>query len=119
MALKTAFVGLPGQNRTLLGVDAYVSGLTATGSAQGDALTLTGTFVNFTTVASGTGAILPSASNAGPVLIANNGANALLVYPASGEFINAGSANGSFSVTNAKTALFFPAGNRWFAILSA
>jgi hypothetical protein len=119
MALKTAFVGLPGQNRTLLGVDTYVSGLTATGSAQGDALALTASFVNFTTVASSTGTILPSASNSGPYLILNNGAQTLSVYPATGEFINALSANSAFSVTAAKSAMFFPAGNRWCAILSA
>lgn len=119
MALKTAFVGLPPQNRNLLGVDTYTSGLTATGSAQGDALALTASFVNFTTVAASTGTILPSASNAGPYLILNNGAETLSVYPASGEYINAGSQNAAFSVTAAKSAMFFPAGNRWFAVLSA
>lgn len=119
MALKTAFVGLPAQNRTLLGVDSYTSGLTATGSAQGDALALTSSFSAFGTVAASTGCILPSASNAGPYLIVNGGANALSVYPASGEYINAGSQNAAFSVTAAKTAMFFPAGNRWFAVLSA
>lgn len=121
MAMQTELAGLgiqPGAAKAL-GSSAYVSGLTATGTGQSDALALTSSFAAFGTVAASTGAILPSATGASPTCVVNGGANALSVYPASGEFINASNANTAFSVTAAKTAWFWPVGNRWFAVLSA
>lgn len=104
----------------MLGSTAPVTGLTGAGtSSQSAALALTSNFSAFSTVASNSGARLPAAGNQGPYMVVNGGANALLVYPATGEKINNGSANGSFSVTNAKSAIFIPIENQWFAILSA
>lgn len=95
------------------------TGLTATGSTQDGALLVQPGLNAFSTVASSTGARLPPASTSGPVFIVNGGANTLAVYPATGEYINAGSVNAGFNVTNAKNGLFIPFGNRWFGGLFA
>lgn len=102
----------------ILGDDIAIS-LVATGSSQADALSLAASVSKFATVASNTGAILPTASGKGKYCIYNGGANALKVYPAVGETINGGAANASFSVTNGKAAMFVPCGQTWIAFLSA
>jgi hypothetical protein len=82
--------------------------LVATGTTQADALALSATNSQFATVASGTGAILPSFMQPGDFCrVFNNGANALLVYPLSGAAINNLSANAGFSVAANKSAQFF------------
>lgn len=99
--------------------DAF-AGQTATGTVQADAFALTD--VNeFTTVASGTGARLPSnAQLADNITVYNGGANALLVYPPTGESINALSANASFSVAANKAVIFVKVGaTRWASLLTA
>ena len=122
MPLSTELMGLglPPALAQDLGVQVS-TGLSGAGtSSQANATPLlTTTFAVFSTVAANSGALLPSAAGAGAVYVFNNGANALLVYPATGESINASSANTAFSVTNGKSAIFYPAGNRWMAILSA
>lgn len=82
-------------------------GLVATGSTQGTALMLPSDVNVFTTVAASTGCLL----NANPapgdeILVANLGANALLVYPPVGGTIQGGSVNAGFSVAASKTAKF-------------
>lgn len=99
-----------------IGVRAQNTGLTAAGTNQATALTLTSNYSRFSTVASGTGAALPRAHAQPEHVIYNGGANALTVYPTGTETIN-GSA--SFSVTNGKSARFFPAELEWIATLSA
>lgn len=111
--------GLAWEAANLIGLDLDTTTETATGSAQTDAFALTASITIFGTVGSGTGARLPSATGSSPYAVFNNGANALAVYPATGETINASSANTSFSVTNGKGAIFFPHGNKWIANLSA
>lgn len=82
-------------------------GLTATGSTQADALALQASNNQFTTVASGTGAIVPSYMQPGDIIrVYNNGSNALLVYPLSGAAINNGATNAGFSVAANKSAQF-------------
>lgn len=103
----------------LLGQTTPQTAQTATGSTAADALALTtGGFYEFGTVAASTGAILPTATGTPQVVIYNGGSNALTVYPQTGEYIN-GTQNGTFSVTNGKTATFTPSGLRWIANLSA
>lgn len=81
--------------------------LTAAGSTQGTALALSSDFNIFTTVATGTGAILPATSSPGDwYTVVNHGANALLVYPPTGGKIANGTANAGFSVGANKTAQF-------------
>ena len=56
------------------------AGKTATGTNQATAFAITGDAVEFTTVASGTGANLPISDTAMEVVIINAGANNLTVY---------------------------------------
>lgn len=109
---------LPAEAARMLGATQDGTTETATGSTQGGAFVLTANLTIFGTVAASTGALLPSATGVGPYFIFNNGANALSVYPATGETINASSANTAFSITNGKGAFFFPHGNTWMANLS-
>jgi hypothetical protein len=92
-----------------------VGGLTATGTNQGTAYAITTQVSTFSTVASGTGAILPAALAPGTeIVIFNRGANALLVYPQSGGAIEQVSVNGSVSVTPGTTAIFtLESANQW------
>jgi hypothetical protein len=99
-----------------------VSGLTAAGSTQGTALAIVNDFSVFTTVAAGTGGILPAQNGAsmtalaGDIYIAvNGGANALLVYPpVGGNFITV-AVNTAVSVPAGKTADFYCLGNNVWA----
>jgi len=111
--------GVDALTARLLGADRDTTTETATGSVQGDAFALTANITVFGTVAASTGARLPTATGSGPFFVFNNGANALTVYPAVGEFINASAVNTGFSVTNGKGAYFYPHGNIWMANLSA
>lgn len=63
-----------------------LSGLTAAGNNQANALLITRQFSEFDTVASGTGCRLPAVINA-ELGILNNGANTLLIYPSNGDKI--------------------------------
>ena len=98
-------VGLPAPLAFNLG-GIGATGLTATGSTQGTALALPADINAFTTVAASTGTILPSMNQGDSVVISNQGANALSVYPPVGGTINALSANTAFSQTAAKTAIY-------------
>lgn len=99
------------------------SGLTAAGSGQITALTLPlDDNIVFTTVGSSTGCIFGSGiySAGDEVAIANHGANALSVYPASGGKIANGSANAAFTINTTKTAYFVCIdGLNWMASVSA
>lgn len=97
------------------------SGLTATGSGQGDALALQVSNNGFTTVAASTGAILPSFAQVGDVVrVYNYGANALSVYPQTGGAIANGATNAAFSVASNKSAQFVMlTSTLWGATLSA
>jgi hypothetical protein len=81
--------------------------LVATGSTQATALLLPADVNVFTTVAASTGAILGANPSPGDeIVVANLGANALLVYPPLGGNIQGGSTNAGFSVANGKSAKF-------------
>jgi hypothetical protein len=97
---------------------------TATGSTQATAFALTASQTEFTTTASGTGAILPAPGgrvNAGDVLaVFNKGANALLVYPPVGFAIMLSATNAGVSVASGKSALFGSRGDgNYFSFISA
>jgi hypothetical protein len=80
--------------------------LTATGTNQATALQLTSQWNEVDTVASGAGVLL-SAYRAGQTqVVFNQGANALLVYPAPGGKINALAVNAAFSVSAGTRATF-------------
>lgn len=99
---------------------AVVNNLAAAGTNQGTATPIpAGQDCSvFTTVASGTGASLPGAGVGlgEEYMVANHGANALLVYPALGGYIGAAAQNGSYSLAAGKTGYFTSVGvNRWTA----
>jgi len=109
---------LAGSGRTA--VKANGSGLSAAGTTQGTATAITKQTNQFTTVAASSGAILPSPEQGEFIFIANAGANALSVYPASGHSINALANNAAFSMAVGKNALFWAAtASKWYAFLSA
>ncbi len=83
-------------------------GLTAAGASQATALLIPGGVTQFATVGTGTGGILPAPGGVGQLLVVtNNGANALLVYPPVGGKINNGTVNVGLSVAAGKSAIFF------------
>jgi hypothetical protein len=77
--------------------------LTGTGSTQSDALAIIRPINEFTTVASGTGARLPTSIPGTRIVIRNSGANSLRVYPASGAQINNLGTNVAFILDTATT----------------
>ena len=91
--------------------------LTALGSVQGDAYSMTASVNQFTTVAAGTGAIL----TAGPSqTVYNGGANTLKVYPNSGAKIN-NLATNAFIILAMNTActFWYVSSTQWVGVLSA
>jgi hypothetical protein len=96
------------------------SNLTAAGTTQGTAYVIPagqdGSI--FTTVSSGTGAILP-AGGVGlgeEYVIANHGSNALSVYPPSGGKVGTAATNAAYSLAAGKTGYFlFVGALQWTA----
>jgi len=97
-----------------------VTGLVAAGSTQATALSLgTADLAIFATVAASTGAILTSGSGGAKIIVRNGGANALLVYPPVGGYMN-GALNTGLSVATTKNAMFISNdGINWYSIVSA
>jgi hypothetical protein len=81
-------VGFPAQHADALGHTVALD-LTATGSVQGDALSLSNAINGFSTVASGTGAVLPNVDLWKPAfcVVYNSGLFNLKVYPYPGQYI--------------------------------
>lgn len=88
------------------------AGLTSAGTTQATAALIQHEYAEFGTVASGSGAVLPTSQQIGglqagdTIVVANMGANALLVYPPLGGKVNLGAANAGFSVASGKVATF-------------
>lgn len=97
-----------------------VNNLTAAGSTQGGATAIPpGQDESiFTTVASSTGCSLPG-SGLGigeEYVIANHGANALSVYPATGGYVGTAAQNAAYSLAAGKTGYFTYVGSgHWTA----
>lgn len=77
------------------------SGLVATGTTQANALPLGADNNSFTTVAAGTGAILPAMNPGDDITVYNGGANALLIYPPPGGMIKGLGTNVGYSLAAA------------------
>jgi hypothetical protein len=80
--------------------------LTATGTTQTDALGLSAVFNIVGTTASSTGVRLMTSEPACQVVVKNLGANTLNVYPATGQTINALSANAAYTISAGASATF-------------
>lgn len=99
------------------GITVAVGTVAAAGSAQGDAAALPSTF-NVVTAADGTkGVILPTAVAGMTIIVKNNAAAALKIYPATGAAINAIAANGAYSITNlTATMLIAQSATQWWSL---
>jgi hypothetical protein len=92
-------------------------GISAAGSTQGTATALTKTFNVISTVGAGQGVKLPSPEAGEILLVANQGANALSVYPDTGHSINNLASNAALSVATDTRRLFFAtASNKWYSL---
>jgi hypothetical protein len=93
------------------------TGISAAGGTQGTATALTKSLNEITTVAASQGVVLPSPEAGEIVMIANQGANALNVYPASGHSINNLSANTAQSLATDTRRIFFAVtSSKWYAL---
>lgn len=100
---------------TQMTLGSIANGLTAAGSTQGTAAALPADINVFSTVAASTGAILPaSLAPADEITVANNGANALLVYPPVGAAIGTAGTNTGVSVAAGKIGVFTRISNTLF-----
>lgn len=94
----------------------------STDSNQAGGTAITKQFSRFTTVGTaGDSATLPAAKAGDWRIIKNaHATNSMDVFPATGETVNAGSANAAFAVAATKAALFFAAKDgHWDTILTA
>lgn len=91
------------------------------GGGQGSATPITTQMARFTTVATiADSSVLPSAIPGMSYTVMNAGAASMNVFPATGEIINALSANAAFAVASGKTCEFVCAkAGQWHTILSA
>lgn len=80
------------------------SGLTATGSTAADALQLSAVVSVVATTASSTGVKLPPAEAGAQIVVFNNGANSLTVYPQTGSTVDGGA---SVAIATGKERIFF------------
>lgn len=111
IGLQTA---LDGKAPLLLAVSAAVS---AAGSTQGTATALTSDYNAVTTVAAGAGVILPATVVGKVVIVANKGANALLVYPPASSAIDSGTTNSAYSLaTNAVMVFDGATSTLWYSL---
>jgi len=108
---------------TGINASSAVNGLTAfAGGGQGSATPLTASINRVTTVASAADSVQLPAATAGKQIVVINAAaaNAMAVFPQTGEIINALAANASFSMAANKTAIFSCAvAGTWNAVLTA
>ena len=99
-----------------------ITGLTALGVDQPSAFPLVGgtAFHEFTTVASGTGAVLPSSRLPITATISNAGANTIAIYPPLGGTIDGGSVNAAATLATGKSGTYWAAGPlTWYSVVSA
>lgn len=95
-----------------------LTGLTATGTVQADALLLTSSNNNVTTVATGTGVRLPVPLTGTVITVINSGANNLLVYPQTGSTIGLLGVNAPYTVIAASPATFISNNGFFWSISS-
>jgi hypothetical protein len=91
--------------------------ITAAGTTQGTGTVLTTDYAVVTTTASGTGVVLPAGLAGRTVRVTNRGANALLVYPASGAQIDALGSNVAISViVNGTLQINAISATQWYTV---
>jgi len=122
MAIPSRLVGagLPPLAANTICGDA-TTGLVALGTNNTNAVALGATINVVATTAVGTGGLLPTPEVGSNIVVVNEGANALLVYPGTGARINAlVVTTGGFSIPTGRTVMFIGStGVNWYALLSA
>lgn len=114
--LATGYARNP-QSGSVLETMQFADALTAAGASQATGLQLVAMINNVTTAAAGTGVNLPASSPGLQVIVMNNGANSLLVYPAQGasDTINGAAATVGVVIHPGTTATFScTAAGAWF-----
>lgn len=104
-----------------IGVSGVAAALTAAGTNQATALSITAAVNQFTTVAAGTGAVLNTAQTFGvPQTVYNGGANPLRIYPPSGGKINQLTTNAAMLLAiNTACSFWRATSTQWIGALSA
>lgn len=91
---------------------------TAAGTTRTDALQLSGDFKRLSTVASGTGVILPTGVIGMAITIVNSGANPVKVYANGSETIDGTAGSTGVTLTNGNRCLYwFSAANTWHSMM--
>ncbi len=91
------------------------TGISANGSTQGTATVLSKEINVVSTVSSGQGVRLPTATEGMVIHITNTSANNLSVYPATNGIINSLSANAAFTQAAGSTLTFIaPTATQWY-----
>ena len=98
----------------------FADGLSTTGTVQAGATLVTTSLARFTTVGSANGACVLPASTAGlNITIINAGANTMLIYPASGEYVNALAQNAAFALIPGGVCSFYSTlASKWHTLLA-
>lgn len=113
----------PGQSTNASVLESTADAMTAfAGGGQASGTPLLNVVNRFTTVATaGDSAKLPAALPGLKIVVINSDStDSMNVFPATGETINALSANSAFAVAAGKTAMFVcPVAGKWFVILTA
>ena len=99
-------------------IGASAIGLTATGSAQSDALQLTADVNTVSTTASSTGVKLPKCEKGAMVVVNNMGAETLAVYPYETSGVTVDSTT-SAAIATSRAAIFFCTGVNWAFVYGA
>lgn len=96
------------------------TGITAAGTTQGGATSLTAGINMIGTAAASTGVVCPLTMPGDDMWIYNGGANAVSVYPPSGAKFNSLSTNAAFSLgTNTNCVVKCVSATQWLVIMSA
>jgi hypothetical protein len=91
--------------------------VSAAGTVQGNATALTTEFNRVSTVASGSGVVLPTATAGMSIVIVNSSANTVLVYPAAGAAINSLATNVGYNqVTLATLQYIAISSTQWYTV---
>lgn len=93
-----------GLHTTQISPGTVATGLTAAGAAQATALVLRDEVNIIGTAAASTGVLLPQSGVGDDIIVVNGGANAVLVYPPVGHFLNGQAVNTGYSLAVAKAA---------------
>lgn len=97
---------LVAQNSTDINAQDKATAQTAAGTNQGTALALTHYYNQISTAASGTGVVLDASTKGKVRVVQNDGANAIVIYPASGEFISGNAVNVGVTLNPGQRAHF-------------